>query len=77
MSLSAKYLVLADAAPRAFLFDHEQHWLGEVIEDDGFVVGRLMDRATACAVPRPDMLAAILPPPSPAFPVRCFALSDV
>jgi len=76
MTLSAKYLVLADAAPRVFLFDHEQHWLGEVIEDDGFVVDRLMRCAIACAVPLPDMLAAIVPAPSPAFPVCCFALSD-
>jgi hypothetical protein len=58
------------------LFDHEQRWLGEVIEDDGFVLRSLMHRATACAVPRPDMLAAIVPPPLPAFPVRCFALGE-
>ena len=76
MTARAKYLVLADAAPRALLFDHEQRLLGEVIEDDGFIVGSLLDRATACPVPHADMLDAMVPPPSPAVPVRCFSLRD-
>ena len=76
MNPSAKYLVLTDAAPRALLFDHDQRLLGEVIEDDGFIVDGLMNHATACPVPRPDMLEAMVPPPSSMFPVRCFALSD-
>jgi len=76
MTSSAKYLVLADAAPRALLFDRQQRLLGEVIGDDGFILDALMDSAIACAMPRPEMLAAMVPPPSPAFPVRCFALRD-
>jgi len=75
-SSSAKYLVLTDSAPRALLFDRQQRLLGEVIEDDGFIVEHLMGRATACPVPRLDMLDAMVPPASPMFPVRCFALSD-
>lgn len=77
MTHSAKYLVLTDAAPRALLFDHHQRLLGEVIEDDGFIVDSLIDRATACAVPDPEMLDAMVPPASSAFPVRCFELNVV
>ena len=64
-----------DAAPRALLFDSDQHLVGEVIEDDGFIVDSLLMTAKACPMPDDDMLDACVPPPSPQFPVRCFELS--
>lgn len=76
MGTSAKFLVLTDAAPRALLFDARHRLVGEVIEDDGYIVDRLTHGATSCPLPRPDMLDALIPPPSPQFPVRCFALDD-
>lgn len=75
MTSTAKFLVLADAK-RAVLFDCQQRLIGEVIEDDGFIVDRLIQAATACPVPHPGMLKAMVPPPSPMYPVRCFALPD-
>ena len=75
MTSTAKFLVLADAK-RAVLFDCERRLIGEVIEDDGFIVDSLIQAATACPVPHPGMLTAMVPPPSPMYPVRCFALPD-
>jgi hypothetical protein len=74
MNAPAKFLVLADSATRALLFDQNQRLLGEVIEDDGFIVDNLMARAIACPMPSTDMLDAMTPPPSSSFPVQCFAL---
>lgn len=76
MNVPAKYLVLADAPLRALLFDGEQRMLGEVIEDDAFIVGHMLSTATACPLPRPDMLDSVTPPPASRFAVQCFALSE-
>ena len=75
MNFPAKYLVLADSPARALLFDGQQRMLGEVIEDDGFIVGDMLSAATSCPLPRLDMLDALIQPPSAQHPVRCFALS--
>lgn len=75
MNSNAQFLVLAGAAtPRALLFDGQQKLLGEVIEDDGFIVDTLVDSATPCPMPRSDMLDFVVPPPSVQDGVRCFAL---
>jgi hypothetical protein len=76
MNALAKFLVIAGPAQRAWLFDRQQRLLGEVIEDDGFIVDSLLSAATSCPMPHPDMLDALVPPPSPRFPVRCFALNE-
>ena len=75
MSTPAKFLILLDDAPRALLFDSQQCLLGEVIEEDGFIVDSLLRGARECPVPRDEMLRAIVPPPSPQLPVRCFELN--
>ncbi len=72
MSTSAKFLVLLDDATRALLFDDAQRLLGEIIEDDGFIVEHMLLGATACPVPHARMLEAMVPPPSQ--PVRCYEL---
>jgi hypothetical protein len=74
MNTTAKFLVLLDDAPRALLFDSRQCLLGEVIEEDGFIVENLLRDAKECPMPRDEMLLAIVPPPSPQRPVRCFEL---
>jgi hypothetical protein len=76
MSSPAKFLILIDhAVPRALLFDREQRLVGEVIEDDGFIVDSLLQSAVACPVPDGGMLRAMVPPPSPeGGQVRCFEL---
>ena len=73
-STTAKFLVLQGDAPRALLFDSRQCLLGEVIEEDGFIVESLLRAARECAVPHDAMLRAIVPPPSPQRPARCFEL---
>lgn len=75
MNPPAKFLVLLDDAPRALLFDSQQCLLGEVIEEDGFIVGSLLRTASECPVAPDQMLRAIVPPPSPQRPVRCFELN--
>ena len=75
MNTSAKFLILLDDSLRAFLFDSRQCLLGEVIEEDGFIVGSLLRTASECPVPPEQMLRAIVPPPSSQRPVRCFELS--
>jgi hypothetical protein len=67
-------MILCDDAPRAILFDRELRLLGEVIEEDGFIVDSLLRNAIACPLPGPETLAALVPPPSPMLPVRCFEL---
>ena len=74
MNAPARFLVLFDSEPRALLFDGDQHFLGEVIEDDGFIVDSLLLRAKACPVPGDQMLDAVVPPPAPQCLVRCFEL---
>ena len=65
MNASAKFLVLLDAARPALLFDSDEHLLGEVIKDDGFIVDSLLLNAKVCADPLTDMFDAVVRPPSP------------
>lgn len=74
MTSPAKFLVLLDDAPRALLFDSEQRLIGEVIEEDGFIVDSLLRSARECPFPRDDMLESMVPPPSPQRPMRCYEL---
>ena len=74
MHSEAKFLVLLDDKPRALLFDSERHLLGEVIEDDGFIVDRLLAGATPCPLPSAEALREIVPAPSPDQAVRWFRL---
>ena len=76
MSPPARFLVLLGGAPRALLFDATSRLLGEVIEDDGYIVAGLLDRARACPVPDAGMLDALddALAPSPSQPVRCYEL---
>lgn len=74
MNTPAKFLLLLDDAPRALLFDSERRLLGEVIEEDGFIVDSLLRSASECPRPGDDMMGAVVPPPSPQRPVRCFEL---
>jgi hypothetical protein len=72
MNASAKFLVLLDSAPRALLLDSNRRLMGEVIEDDGFIVETLLRTARACPLMIGDSLDAVLAAPSD--PVRCFEL---
>jgi hypothetical protein len=74
MNTPAKFLLLLDDAPRALLFDSRSHLLGEVIEEDGFIVDSLLRSATPCPTPIDGMLQAIVPPPSPQQSMRCYEL---
>ncbi len=74
MNTPAKFLLLLNTAQRALLFDRDQHLLGEVIEEDGFIVSSLLRSACECPCPGDDMLRAVVPPPSADHPVRCFEL---
>ena len=62
MNAAVKFLVLLDAARPALLIDSGKHLLGEVIEDDGFIVDSLLLNAKVCAVSRTDMLDVVVPP---------------
>ena len=70
MSRDASFLVLVDDSPRALLFDRDSRLLGEVIEDDGFIVESLLRSAEQCPPPSESMVREVGPQP----PVRCFAL---
>lgn len=74
MNTAPKFLLLLDDAPRALLFDSRSCLLGEVIEEDGFIVDSLLRNATRCPAPSESMLQAILPPPSPQQAMRCYEL---
>ncbi len=74
MNTTPKFLLLLDDAPRALLFDSEQHLMGEVIEEDGFIVDSLLRSASECPCPGAGMLGEVVPPPAPADRVRCFEL---
>ena len=67
MNAPAKFLVLLDDARPALLIDSDKHKLGEVIENDGFIVNSLLLNAKVCADPRTDMLDAVVPLPLPGF----------
>ena len=69
-----KFLLLLDDAPRALLFDSQQRLLGEVIEEDGFIVDSLLRSASQFPHPDDVMLRAVVPPPAPRDRVRCFEL---
>ena len=75
MRSSAKFLVLLDDAARALLFDRDHRLLGEVIEDDGFIVDSLLRTADRC-LPSECELLAVRPPPQLQQPMRCYALPD-
>jgi hypothetical protein len=74
MNSPAKFLVLLDDVPRALLFDGEQRLLGEVIEEDGFIVESLLRSASECPCPDHSMLSSVIPAPTPQQPVRFFQL---
>ncbi|MES2989863.1 MAG: hypothetical protein V4844_00455 [Pseudomonadota bacterium] len=74
MNTPAKFLLLLDDAPRALLFDSRNCLLGEVIEEDGFIVDSLLRSAKPCPTPDDGMLQAIVPPPSPQQAMRCYEL---
>ena len=63
MNALAKFLVLLDAARPALRIDSDKHLLDEVIEDDGSIVDSRLLNAKVCAIPRTDMLDAVVPPP--------------
>lgn len=74
MNGHAKFLVLLDTTPRALLLDGDQRLLGEVIEDDGFIVDTLLRTAKACALPLLPLLLASMMPPVVGGAMRCFEL---
>ena len=74
MNSHARFLVLFDVAPRALLLDGDQRLLGEVIEDDGFIVDTLLRTARACALPLLPLLLASMLPPLTGEAMRCFEL---
>ena len=74
MNSSPKFLVLLPDAPRALLFDGERRWLGDVIEEDGFIVDSLLRTASECPCPTIGMLDTAVPPPSPQQALRCYEL---
>lgn len=76
MNSNAQFLVIAGTVPRALLFGSDQQLLGEVIEDDGFIVDTLIDTATPCPMPCSNMLDRVVPPPSVQDGVRCYALAQ-
>jgi hypothetical protein len=75
MNNKAKFLLmLDDDAQRALLFDHDRRLLGEVIEDDGYIVDTLLAHARRCPVPDDGMLRRVVPPPPAHCAPRCFML---
>lgn len=74
MNGHAKFLLLFDSAPRALLLDGDQRLLGEVIEDDGFIVDTLLCTARACVLPLLPLLLASMLPPVAGGAMRCFEL---
>lgn len=74
MYAPVKFLLLLDDAPRALLFDSERRLLGEVIEEDGFIVNSLLRSANECPARLDEMLHAVTPPPTLQRPMRCYEL---
>lgn len=74
MTRIAKFLLLLDEPARVVLLDECQQHLGDVIEDDDFIVDSLMRGAQPCPVPGEAALQALTPAPSPQRPMRCFEL---
>lgn len=74
-SSSARFLVFLDAArTRPLLFDASRRWVGEVIENDGWIVDTLLSTARPCPLPDAGMLAEVQPPPPPGCSACCFEL---
>lgn len=74
MNIPAKFIALLGAAPRALLFDSQRQLIGEVIEEDGFIVDSLLRSASACPSPTDSMLSMVVPAPLPDHGARCFEL---
>lgn len=75
MNSRPKFLMLLDDGPRALLFDSDRRLMGEVIEEDGFIVESLLRSASVCPGPHLEMLSAVVPAPLPQRPMRCFELN--
>lgn len=75
MTISARFLLILDDARRALLFDGDQKLLGEVIEDDGFIVDGLLRAAKEWLLPRERMLRAVVPAPAAHAPIRVYELT--
>ncbi len=75
MNSPAKFLVLLDTPSRAMLFDSQQRLVGEVIENDGFIVDSLLRSARQFAPPATTASGPALFPPSSLGPARCFELA--
>jgi hypothetical protein len=74
MNVPARFLLLIDDAQRAVLLDGEHRHLGDVLEEDGFIVETLLRNARSCPLPAADALSALSPAPSPQARLRCFEL---
>ncbi len=74
MKISARFLLILDDARRALLFDGEQQLLGEVIEEDGFILDGLLRTAKEWPLTRERMLSAVVPAPAAHAPVRVYEL---
>ena len=74
MKNQVRFLLLMDGSTRAVLLDGDNRVLGEVIEEDGFIVDSLLRSASECPCPDDGMLRAVVPPPSPDHRVRWFEL---
>ena len=73
MKNQVRFLLLLDGSTRAVLLDGDNRVLGEVIEEDGFIVDSLLRTASPCPVPDLSALCALVPPPSRQA-MRCFEL---
>ncbi|MEO6030833.1 MAG: hypothetical protein ABIP61_02845 [Burkholderiaceae bacterium] len=74
MNARARFLVLLGAAPRVLLLDSEQRFVGEVIDEDGYIVRTLLQTAKACQLADNGKLYAMVSAaPSMDLP-RCFEL---
>jgi len=74
MNGCARFLVLLGDASRALLFDRGRQLLGEVIEDDGFIVESLLRSAKECPLAAGSLLLGVRSPAMLQQPLRCFAL---
>ncbi len=74
MQISARFLLILDDARRVLLFDGEQQLLGEVIEEDGFILDGLLRTAREWPMKRDQMLSAVVPAPAAHALVRVYEL---
>ena len=75
MNPPAKFLLLIDDATRALLFDHQRWFLGEVIEEDGFIVADMLRSASERVRPDVSLLCSVCPPPQAYGRARFFELN--